>query len=212
MLEIRTLGVTGGIGSGKTTVCGYLRELGAVIFEADLIARELMESSIHVREEIIQAFGGMSYRSNGFLNRPWLAGQVFGDESKLQRLNAIVHPRVGEAFEALKSRIQSGLLVHEAALIFEAKLEDHLDAVCLLRAPDDVRIERVKARDGVSDQQVRERMQSQIPPNEAERRADVILINEGDLTELRHKTQKLHELITGTESLSPETFRSTRHL
>jgi len=212
MSGLRTLGVTGGIGSGKTTVCAYLKCLGAIIFEADLVARKLMESSERVRTEIVQTFGSASYESEGSLNRPWLAAQVFNDGMSLDRLNAIVHPRVAESFETLRRRLQGVLLVHEAALIYEAKLEDRLDAICVVSAPEDVRISRVKARDSISTQEVHARMQRQLPPDESERRADIILMNEGDLAQLRLKTQKLHDVAMGAEVLNGETFKSIRRL
>ncbi|MCY3488678.1 MAG: dephospho-CoA kinase [Bacteroidetes bacterium] len=212
ILDVRTLGVTGGIGSGKSAVCAYLEDLGATIFEADQVARDLMESSDHIREAVIESFGRNSYKPDGHLNRPWLAAQVFGDEVRLAELNAIVHPRVGEAFDHLKHQLQSGLLVHEAALIYEAGLGDRLDAVCVVSAPKDVRIKRVMVRDGISAGEVRARIQRQLPQEETEGRADVVLVNAGDQAELRRKTKKLYELAMDQETLSPENFRSFRRL
>ena len=208
ILNVRTLGVTGGIGSGKSAVCAYLEDLGATIFEADQVARDLMESSNQIREAVIESFGRKSYHPNGQLNRPWLAAQVFNDEVRLAELNAIVHPRVGEAFDRLKHQLRSGLLVHEAALIYEAGFGGHLDAICVVSAPENVRIERVVARDGINVGEVRARMQRQLPQEETEGRADVVLINAGDPAELRRKTKQLYELAMNQETLSPENFRS----
>lgn len=212
MCDVRTLGVTGGIGSGKSSVCGYLEDLGAIIFEADQVARDLMESSDQIREAVIESFGRKCYKPDGQLNRPWLAAQVFSDEVRLAELNAIVHPRVREAFDRRKHQLSSGLLIHEAALIYEAGLGDRLDAVCVVSAPKDVRIERVMVRDGISAGEVRARMQSQLPQEETEGRADVVLVNAGDRAELRRKTKKLYELAMDQETLSPENFRSFRRL
>ncbi|MCY3595217.1 MAG: dephospho-CoA kinase [Bacteroidetes bacterium] len=212
ILDVRTLGVTGGIGSGKSTVCAYLEDLGATIFEADRVARDLMESSDQIREAVIKSFGGKSYKPEGHLNRPWLAARVFRDEVRLAELNAIVHPRVGEAFDRLKQQLHSGLLVHEAALIYESGLGDHLDAVCVVSAPKDVRIERVMARDGIRASEVHARMQRQLPQEETEGRADVVLVNAGDQTELHRKTKKLYELAMDQEILSPENFKAFRRL
>ena len=212
MCDVRTLGVTGGIGSGKSSVCGYLEDLGAIVFEADQVARDLMESSDHIREAVIKSFGGKSYRPDGHLNRPWLATQVFDDEVRLAELNAIVHPRVGEAFDCQKNQLRSGLLVHEAALIYEAGFGGRLDAICVVSAPKDVRTKRVMTRDGVSANEVHARMQRQLPQEETEGRADVVLVNAGDQAELRRKTKKLYELAMNQESLSPENFRTFRRL
>ena len=212
ILDVRTLGVTGGIGSGKSVVCAYLEDLGGTIFEADLVARDLMESSEQVREAVIRLFGRKSYKPDGQLNRPWLAAQVFNDEIRLAELNAIVHPRVAEAFDRLKHPLSSGLLIHEAALIYEAGLTDRLDAICVVSAPKEVRIERVMARDGISADEVRSRMQRQLPQEETERQADVVLVNAGDQAELRRKTKKLYELAMDQEVLSPENFRGFHQL
>ncbi len=211
-MGIRTLGITGGIGSGKSAVCTCLKDLGAVVFEADLEARKLMESSAQMRKEIVRTFGSASYTADGSLNRTWLADQVFGDEDSLAKLNAIVHPGVGDAFDTLKERLQNGLLIHEAALIYEAGLEDRLDAVCVVSAPEDVRIRRVKNRDGLTDQAIRLRMQKQLPSEEKERRADVVLVNAGDRKQLQHKTRRIYELAMSGAVLTPETFRSFRRL
>lgn len=212
VLDIRTLGVTGGIGSGKSKVCEYLEDMGATVFKADRVARDLMESSDQVREAVIESFGRKSYKPDGSLNRPWLAAQVFNDEIRLAELNAIVHPRVAEAFDRLKHPLSSGLLVHEAALIYEAGLADRLDAICVVSAPKEVRIDRVMARDGISADEVRSRIQRQLPQEETERQADVVLVNAGDQAELRRKTKKLYELAMEQDVLSPENFRSFRRL
>ncbi len=212
MCDVRTLGVTGGIGSGKSSVCGYLEDLGATIFEADRVARDLMESSEQVREAVIQLFGRKSYKPDGQLDRPWLAAQVFSNEASLANLNAIVHPRVGEAFDRRKQQLSSGLLIHEAALIYEAGLADRLDAICVVSAPKDVRTERVMARDGISAGEVRARMQRQLCQGETEGWADVVLVNADDQAELCRKTKKLYELAMDQEVLRPENFRSFRRL
>ena len=190
-----TLGVTGGIGSGKTTVCRILEELGARVFYADAEAKQLMQDDEEVRAEITAAFGAASYEE-GRLNRAYLAEQVFGDEDKLERLNGIVHPRVFEAFEEAKRQARKEgveLLVHEAALIFEAGGDKHLDAVAVVDAPEDVRVRRVTERDAVTPDQVRARMGHQLPPDELRRRADYVIDNTGSLEDLRAQVEQLVE-------------------
>ncbi len=212
MSDLRTLGLTGGIGSGKSSVCKLLADLGAEIFEADQVARGLMESSEEVRQAILHTFGNESYQRDGSLNRSWLAQLVFNDETCLSALNAIVHPQVGEAFVHMKNQRINGLLVHSAALIFEAGLEDSLDAICVVSAPHDVRIERVRARDGISEDEVRLRMKRQLNQNESERQADVVLVNAGNLAVLGTKSRKLYDLAMRGEVLSPESFKNFRRL
>lgn len=193
---MKTLGVTGGIGSGKTTVCRFLEEQGAKVFYADVEAKRLMQEHADVRAEVADAFGSESYREDGSLNRTYLADQVFGNPEELERLNAIVHPRVFESFEAAKKRARMEdveLLVHEAALIFEAGGDEHVDAVAAVVAPDEDRIARVAERDGVAPDDVRDRMGHQLPQEELRRRADYVIENDGTLDDLREATISLYE-------------------
>lgn len=189
------LGVTGGIGSGKTTVCGFLEEKGARVFYADIEAKRLMQEDPTVTSAIVDAFGPEAYHDDGSLNRTYLADRVFNDDEQLERLNSIVHPRVFEAFEESKARAREeeiDLLVHEAALLFEAGGDKHLDAVAAVVAPDEDRIAWVTERDDVSPEQVRARMQHQLPQDELRRRADYVIENDGSLEDLRKKSIELY--------------------
>ncbi len=200
---VKTLGVTGGIGSGKTTVCRFLEEQGAKVFYADIEAKRLMAEDPETRAAIEEAFGPASYTDDGALNREYLAEQVFGDEAQLERLNAIVHPRVFEAFEAAKTRARAEevpLLVHEAALIFEAGGDAHVDAIAVVDAPEADRIARVVERDDVTPSQVRARMGHQLPPEELRRRADYVIDNDGSIDDLRRKTIELYRTVVGDDS------------
>ncbi|MCY3999961.1 MAG: dephospho-CoA kinase [Bacteroidetes bacterium] len=212
MSSVRTLGVTGGIGSGKSMVCSHLKRLGAILFEADIVARTLMESDSQVQQAVVDYFGSETYHADGSLNRPWLASQVFDHKEHLNTLNSIIHPRVAQSFHQIQQECSSGLLVHEAALIYEAHLEHHLDAVCVVSAPAPLRIQRVVSRDGISEDAVRARMRHQLPQHEIESRADVVLINAGDPSLLHQKTDRLFHLAMSGNSLQPETFREHRQL
>ena len=194
-----TLGVTGGIGSGKTTVCGFLSEQGAKVFYADLEARQLMTEHEDVRQEIIDAFGPDSYAEDGGLNRAYLSKAVFGSPENVERINAIVHPRVHEAFaRAAEQAEEDGieLLVHEAALIFESGGDKHLDAVAVVVAPDDDRVSRVVDRDDTTAEAVRDRMGHQLPQDELRRRADYVIENDGTIEDLRRKSVELYDRFT----------------
>ncbi|MFP4227825.1 MAG: dephospho-CoA kinase [Salinivenus sp.] len=195
-----TLGVTGGIGSGKTTVCGFLEEQGARVFYADIEAKRLMQENDAVRAEITDAFGTGAYADDGSLNRAYLADQVFGDAEQVERLNAIVHPRVFAAFEAAKKRAAEddvGLLVHEAALLFEAGGDAHVDVTAAVLAPDADRIAWVTERDDVTPSQVRARMSHQLSQDELRRRADYVIENDGSLDDLRQKSVDLYWAVVG---------------
>lgn len=197
---VTTLGVTGGIGSGKTTVCGFLEEQGARVFYADLEAKRLMQEDADVQAAVTEAFGADAYREDGTLNRAYLAETVFGEAERVERLNAIVHPRVFEAFEAAKERARDedvSLLVHEAALLFEAGGDEHVDTTAAVVAPDARRIDWVTERDDVTPEQVQARMQHQLSQDELRKRADHVLENDGTLDDLRRKSVELYWTVVG---------------
>jgi dephospho-CoA kinase len=192
---VTTVGVTGGIGSGKTTICGFLEEQGARVFYADIEAKRLMQEDDSVRSEITEAFGDEAYAADGSLDREYLAGHVFADSDRVQRLNEIVHPHVFEAFVDATARAEDeglDLLVHEAALLFEAGGDRHVNVTAAVVAPDDERTSRVAERDDVTPSQVRARMDHQLPQDELRRRADYVIENDGTLGALRRESVDLY--------------------
>ena len=198
-----SLGVTGGIGSGKSTVCRMLEDLGAAVFDADRVARALMESDPELRNALKEAFGDDVYDASGRLNRTYVAARVFGDDAAIARLNALVHPRVYAAFEAAKERAAADgavLLVLEAALIYESGGDQHLDAVAVVDAPLAKRLAWTSARDGVTPAQVEARMRHQLPPEELRARADYVIENEGSLEHLRSQVEHLFRSVTGSRA------------
>ncbi|HEX7072334.1 MAG TPA: dephospho-CoA kinase [Rhodothermales bacterium] len=199
---MKTLGLTGGIGSGKSTAAAMLRELGAHVFDADLEARRIMETDADVRREIFEVFGDEAYDDAGMLNRPFIASMAFQDEAILARLNAIVHPRVHAAFEDRRRELEGSgvpLLVHEAALIYESGGERHLDAVAVVDAPEETRIQRAIDRGGATREQIVARMRRQLPSEDLRRRADYVLDNSGSLDHLRTQVERLYRTLTGSE-------------
>ena len=200
--SLRTLGVTGGIGSGKTTVCRMLEALGARVFYADLEAKRLMQDDPGARADLVEAFGPATFDAEGRLDRARLAARVFGDDAALARLNAIVHPRVFAAFEAARARAAAEgvrLLVKEAALLFEVGGERHLDAVAVVAAPVDERIARVEARDGATPEQIRARMRHQLPQDALRAKADYVIENDGDLDGLRRQVERVYRAVIHPE-------------
>lgn len=200
---MRTLGVTGGIGSGKTTVCRMLEELGARVFYADEEGKRLLVEDPDARREIVDAFGDESYLPDGTLNRAFLAQEVFGETESVGQINAIVHPRVFRRFEEAVARARADavpLMVKEAALIFEAGGDRFLDAVAVVDAPKEERIQRVVSRDDVSAEAVEARIGHQLPPDELRRRADYIIDNSGSLEETRRQVETLFREMTIRES------------
>ncbi len=196
---MKRLGVTGGIGSGKTMVCRMLEEMGARVFHADEEGKRILVDDPAARRDVIAAFGPHSYRDDGSLNTAYLAGEVFRDDEKLERLNAIVHPRVYARFEAAAEAAErdgTPLMVKEAALIFETGGERFLDEVVVVDAPREVRITRVTERDDVSRDDVAARMRHQMDSEELRARADVVIENDGDLEQLSRQVERLYRDVT----------------
>ncbi len=176
------IGVTGGIGSGKSTLCRMLAERGAALYDSDLEARRLMNGDGELRRRIVAAFGPESYTDEG-LNRPWLAGRVFSDPGRLQLLNGIVHPAVKADFRRRAERCEAKCLVLESAILFPAGLDAEVDRTVAVLAPEPLRVERTCRRDGVDAAEVRRRMAAQMSDDELAARADYTVVNilEADL-------------------------------
>ncbi len=197
--RMKTLGVTGGIGSGKTTVCRMLEKLGARVFYADEEGKRILADDPDARREIVEAFGEESYGPDGRLNRAFLAEIVFGDETQLGRINSIVHPRVFARFEEAVERAREDgvpLMVKEAALIFETGGDRFLDAVAVVDAPREVRLDRVVKRDAVIPEAVQARMGHQLPPEELRRRADYLIDNSGTPEQTRRQVEAVYREMT----------------
>jgi dephospho-CoA kinase len=177
-----------------------LETCGADVFYADDEAKALMLSP-DVRAEVTAAFGPSAYRSDGTLDRAVLAARVFGDEAALARLNAIVHPRVRQAFRDRVAATRAPMLVKEAAILFESGGDAELDAVLVVDAPREVRVARVQARDGVTAAQVEARMARQMPDAERRARADYVLVNDAEGARFDADVQRLYtSLLAGREA------------
>lgn len=173
------IGITGGIGSGKSVVCRVFRTLGIPVFDADSEARKLMVTDAGLVAAIRSAFGDAAYHDDGTLNRGYLASQVFGNEERLEILNGIVHPVTIQAGETWSRKQDAPYTIKEAALLFESGSFRLNDFTVLVTAPALIRIERVVQRDGTTPEQVRARMQRQWPDEEKVRLADFTIVNDG---------------------------------
>lgn len=184
------VGITGGIGSGKSTVCAMLEEMGVAVYNSDARAKELMTTSDTLREAIVARFGAECYTSEG-LNRGYLAERVFGDAAELAALNSLVHPAVMADFEAWAERQEGSYVVFESAILFEAGLEQRVDMAVAVLSPEELRIERAMRRDGASREQVVARIRRQLSDDERADRAKYAIVNV-DLEELREDVEQLH--------------------
>ncbi|MBQ7856271.1 MAG: dephospho-CoA kinase [Alistipes sp.] len=154
------VGVCGGIGSGKSTVCEMFAERGVAIYSSDERAKELMNTSPQIREALQEAFGRECYTAEG-LNRRYLAEQVFGDEARLQQLNAIVHPAVREDFERWAAEQSGEYVILESAILFESHFDRIVDVSVAVLAPESLRLNRAMQRDGATAEQIKARMAMQ---------------------------------------------------
>jgi dephospho-CoA kinase len=172
------IGITGGIGSGKTTACRVFEVLGIPVFYADTVAKELMHTDILLRQEIIAAFGANSYFPNGELNRKYISEIVFKDEVQLQILNKLVHPAVFRAFDQwVLNQRNAPYVLKEAALLFESGSYKMCDYNILVKSPEAIKIERIIKRDHITEAEVKLRMNKQLSDEEKEKQSDFILYN-----------------------------------
>lgn len=174
------VGITGGIGAGKSLVCRIFHCLGIPVYDADGHAKELMTTDVILVTNIKKEFGELSYNTDGSLNREYLSSTVFSEHEKLKKLNELVHPRVGEDYRRWVERNGNcHYLVKEAALLFEAGSDKLLDRVVVVHAPEVLRIQRVLARDPQrSEDQVRAIINNQMSEEEKMERADFIIRND----------------------------------
>jgi dephospho-CoA kinase len=192
---MRRIGLTGGIGSGKSAVSRLLAEYGAIVVDADRIAREVVERGTQGLAAVTAEFGPEVLRPDGTLDRDRLGAIVFADDAARQRLNAIVHPLVGaRSAEIVAAAPDDAVLVHDVPLLVENGLAPYYDLVVVVEAPVELRIERLARDRGMSEEAARARIAAQA--SDAERRAvaDVVIRNDGSLAELRTEVAKFwHE-------------------
>lgn len=187
------IGITGGIGAGKSLVCRIFHCLGIPVYDADGHAKELMTTDVILVSNIKKEFGELSYNTDGSLNREYLSSTVFSENEKLKKLNELVHPRVGEDYKRWVERNKNcHYLVKEAALLFEAGSDKLLDKVVVVHAPEVLRIQRVLARDPQrSEDQVRAIINNQMSEEEKMGRAHLIIRND-EKTLVIPQVVKLH--------------------
>jgi dephospho-CoA kinase len=189
------IGITGGIGSGKTTVCRLFELLGIPVYYADDRAKWLMAHDPVLRAQLIDAFGTQTFDAAGQLNRTYLSDVAFRDPARLAVLNSIVHPAVrrdGLAWEAAQTGVPYTL--REAALLYESGSYTTLDRVIVVTAPETLRIQRVVARDGLTAAQVQARMDKQWPEAAKVRRAHHVIVNDGQHSLIR-QALRIHHIL-----------------
>ena len=184
------VGLTGGIGSGKSTVAVFFQELGVPVYNSDSRARELMEENDQLRQAVSRLLGPEAYRESS-LNREYIASRVFRDKALLGQLNDLVHPAVRKDFLAWAERQKAPYILQEAAILFENGAYMAFDAMILVTAPEEIRIQRVIERDAVSRESVTERMKNQWKTSQQIPLADFVIENT-DLEKTRKQVGRIH--------------------
>jgi dephospho-CoA kinase len=194
------IGVTGGIGAGKSEVCAAFARKGRSVLQADLIARGLMASDARIRKRIVALCGEESYNPDGTLNTGHVAQVIFSDEKKRAQVNAAVHPavhrQIATEITAMPDDRRRPYVLVEAALLYESGMDKDLDAVLVVHANDTVRIGRAMARGGVTREEVVRRMRAQMPAGAKREKADFVIVNEGSIGELESRVAFFDILFT----------------
>lgn len=194
------IGITGGIGVGKSTVCEIFKRLGVPVYNADSRAKFLMQNDQELVKAIKDAFGWDAYLKDQQLNREYLAKIVFNNQSKLEQLNALVHPRVGDDYlQWTEENEDKPYSLKEAALLFESKSYKNLHKIIVVTCPINIRIDRIIKRDHVKREDVLKRINNQMTDKERLEKADYVIFNDGKRSlieqaiDIHHKILELRE-------------------
>lgn len=188
------LGITGGIGSGKTTVCKMFEFIGVPVYYADQRSKDLVANSSVIKADIIRHFGEQAFE-NGVYNRAYIASIVFNDKDKLELLNRIIHPHVLSDWDNFCTQnAHLPYVIKEAAIMLETDSRNSIDKVALVYAPKDLRIDRVMKRDGLDKAAIEARMEKQMPEEEKLKLADYVIYNDGEHALIEQVLSLHHQL------------------
>lgn len=187
----KIIGITGGIGSGKSTVSKFIEELGFPVYDSDFWAKELVNLDKNLKSRIIELLGEESYDENGKYNRKFVAEKVFDHQELLLKLNQIIHPAVKIHFENWVNAQNAEFVFKETALLFELKLNESCYQSILVTADENIRIKRVMDRDGRTYREVKEIIDKQMPEVDKVKLADFVIQNNTDLESLKEFTHQV---------------------
>ena len=194
---MQAIGLTGGIATGKSTVSAILQEAGAIIIDADEIARKLVKKGLPAYQEIVDHFGTAILLPNGEINREVLGEIIFNDPHKKKLLNSIVHPRVerelNRQLKQLEKSHPESIVVLDIPLLFEANMHKDLVEVIVVYTPPRVQLERLMQRDNISEANARARIDSQMPIDEKKMRSTRVIDNSGSVENTHRQTLELFE-------------------
>jgi len=187
---MKIVGLTGGIGSGKTTVSKMFSDLDISVYIADIEAKKLINSSKTIRKQLILLLGNDAFLM-GTLNRKYVADLIFNDKELLEKVNKIIHPRVAEHFLKWCEKQKSPYVIKEAAILFENGGYKNCDFTILVTAPENIRIERVLNRDSISKNEIEDRIKNQWSDNKKRKLTDLVIENI-DLNTTKEKVKEIH--------------------
>jgi dephospho-CoA kinase len=195
-MQSKLIAVTGGIGSGQSTVCQMFEEMGCKVIHADQVGKQIVDTNAKVKDELRIEFGDAIFDENNILKRKEFAKIVFSDKNRIQRLNRIVHPRlIKELIEEIELAQESGeyqFIIIDGALIYEMAIERFFDHIIVVYSKKEVRIKRVQERDKLSRREIIDRMDNQIDLNEKSSWADYVIENNHSLVELKAEVYKVY--------------------
>ncbi len=189
------IGLTGGIGSGKTTVAKVFQTIGIPVYFSDAKAKLLMSNSEIIRTKLIEVFGRQSILNNNSINRQFLAAEVFTNQEKLKTLNSIVHPVVRSDFAEWVNEQKSPYVINESAILFESGFYKQMEKNIVVLADEQIRIKRIVLRDKITEKQALERIQNQTDDQTRKKLADYVIFNNNDL--IMNQILIIHEKIWG---------------
>lgn len=188
------IGITGGIGSGKSLLCSLFAGLGVPVYDCDRRAAKLSDTSETIRESVTRLLGPDAY-AGGVLNRKFVASKVFEDKTLLAALNSAIHPVVARDFcEWAERQVDAPYVIMESAILFESGFNGLVDKTITVSAPEWLRIERVVSREGCDAGRVRQRIENQLTDSEREERSDYVIVNDGAIDALSDKVIELNKL------------------
>ncbi|MEZ4802869.1 MAG: dephospho-CoA kinase [Gelidibacter sp.] len=187
------VGLTGGIGSGKTTVARFFSQLGIPIYIADVEAKRLMNTSKTIKRQLMNVFGSEAY-VDGKLNRPFIASRIFSDVALLNQMNAIVHPKVERDFKRWLSKQDSPYVIKEAAIIFEHGKQSEYDFIITVTARVEDKISRILKRDNTSEKKIMDIINNQMSDEQKIKKSDYVIVNER-LENTQKQVLKIHKKI-----------------
>lgn len=194
---MKIIGLTGGIGSGKSLVANYLAQKGVPVYNSDSRAKELMNFSVDLKQKIIELLGENAYQNNE-LNRAYIGEKVFNNVELLQKLNAIVHPIMRKDFEDWVENYKKNnhkFCIKEAAILFESGAYKNCNYIVVVTADEKIRTQRVMKRDSITKEQILQRMKQQMSEQEKISKADYVINNSSTIENLYLETEKLYKLL-----------------